>query len=210
LDLPTLRAFGVFTLPRVLWDAFSLHACWIEPALLQAWVKQMQDYEEQREPKRELSEYYDALRWLVLKHDTEKVRKFIKSLLQQGQAIYCLWSGKRIDQVKGFAVDHCFPFAYWPNNDLWNLFPTRVEVNQKKSDRLPSASLLASSQERIVEWWQSAYSQGLEKQRFFQEAQSALPLLHHKQADLSAVFDALQLQRLRLRQHQQLAEWVGP
>lgn len=210
LDLLTLGRFGTFALPRVLWDAFALHGCWIEPALLQGWIQQMQSYDQRLGISRDLSEYYGALQWLDPKRDTQEVRASVERLLEQGRAVYCVWSGKRLSEVKGFAVDHCFPFAYWPNNDLWNLFPTRAEINQKKSDRLPSASLLASSQERILGWWEISYTQQTEKERFFEEAQIALPLLFQKDAAFPVVFEALQLQRLRLRQHQQLAEWEGP
>ncbi|MCB9642647.1 MAG: methyltransferase domain-containing protein [Myxococcales bacterium] len=208
LDWNTLTALGEFTLPRALWDALALHACWVEPALLQTWIQLMQGFEKQTSLTRDLGEYYEALRWLDPLRDTQEVRKKVESLQKQGLTPHCVWSGKPI--VGAFAVDHCFPFAHWPNNDLWNLLPTLPQVNQKKSDRLPSASLLSQAQERILAWWDGAYLQPSEQTRFFQEARTALPWGEQgKSLDTAGVFDALQIQRMRLRQTQQLLEWNG-
>ncbi|WP_368393067.1 hypothetical protein [Psychrosphaera sp. 1_MG-2023] len=49
------------------------------------------------------------------------------------------------------------PFARWTNNDLWNLLPTNSEINNQKSDRLPTEHKLKASKERIQHWWQQAW-----------------------------------------------------
>lgn len=55
-------------------------------------------------------------------------------------------------------IDHCFPWAAWPCDDLWNLLPTHRVVNQhQKRDRLPGTDLLRAAQKRIEDWWGKAY-----------------------------------------------------
>lgn len=41
-----------------------------------------------------------------------------------------------------FVIDHAIPFAFWGNNDLWNLLPADAAVNGQKSDKLPRPDLL--------------------------------------------------------------------
>ena len=59
--------------------------------------------------------------------------------------------------------------------------PAHRSVNQKqKRDRLPGATLLASAQDRIKEWWMQGYQRApntLLAERFFTEVRASLPLL---------------------------------
>jgi hypothetical protein len=114
------------------------------------------------------------------------------------------WSGKQI-KPSDYAVDHAFPFARWPNNDLWNLLPTRTAVNANKSDRLPSSDKLISSRELILHWWQQGWSDS--HREFFTQANLALPNLSHNNRSFSDVFEAFSLQRDRIKDIQQLAGW---
>jgi hypothetical protein len=59
----------------------------------------------------------------------------------------------------------------------------------------------------LLHWWEDAYLEGGMGDRFFVEAEAALPLLDADNRDLSNVFEALMLQRQKLRANQQLAEW---
>jgi len=58
------------------------------------------------------------------------------------------------------------------------LLPSSEKVNRDKSDSLPSALALADANERITEWWSTAYlaNQSLSK-RFGDEVEAALPLV---------------------------------
>ncbi|WP_366525094.1 hypothetical protein [uncultured Shewanella sp.] len=99
------------------------------------------------------------------------------------------------------------PFVRWPNNDLWNLLPSRARLQQ--------------SETRICDWWQQAWlgsdshnlqSDYLESrhtytQRFFAQANLALPGLTQTNRSVSDVFEAMLLQRVRLKEMQQLREW---
>jgi hypothetical protein len=50
-------------------------------------------------------------------------------------------------------VDHCFPWAAWPCDHLWNLMPCLPAVNNRKRDGLPDDAMLRSARDRILEWW---------------------------------------------------------
>jgi hypothetical protein len=140
-----------------------------------------------------------------------------------------VWTAKSLD--KKYAIDHSLPFARWPNNDLWNLLPTDSKINNQKSDRLPTQHKLKAAKERIKHWWQEAWleqsslpdqvpstSQKVEdapsdpliisqRQRFFAEANIALPGLSSDNASVDDLFEALVMQRGRLKEMQQLREW---
>jgi len=65
--------------------------------------------------------------------------------------IKCVWTH---GSIKKFEVDHIIPFSLWKNNDLWNLLPTRPDVNNRKRDKLPTNKLLISSKDLIIHYWQ--------------------------------------------------------
>ena len=207
LDGPFLRSFGRLLVPRHLWQAMSRYAAWIEPALLNEWTGLMQSYE--GDARRTYDEHFALLRWLDPEHDTRLVREFAFRIRERDQVLYCLWSGRRLSDQ--FAIDHCLPFAAWPCNDLWNLFPAHPSVNQKKGDKLPSAESLVDARERILEWWQMAYiDQQSISERFVDEATAALPgtLASSTSPSAEDVFDGLMMQRATLKRDQQLAEWI--
>jgi len=125
-----------------------------------------------------------------------------------------VWSQKRLTD-RGSAksnvqIDHCFPFARWPNNDLWNLLPTDAKTNLEKSDRLPTNQRINNAKEPISHWWQTAWLDNSDEQvskQFFAQANIALPGLDSDNTSIDELFEALALQRGRLKEMQQLREW---
>jgi len=132
----------------------------------------------------------------------------------------CVWSAKSLK--KQYDIDHSMPFARWPNNDLWNLLPTDSQINNQKSDRLPTEHKLKQAKDRILHWWQVAWldesvatnktvlpenKRANEQQRFFAEANIALPGLNSVNSSIDDLFEALVMQRGRLKEMQQLREW---
>ncbi|MES3008415.1 MAG: methyltransferase domain-containing protein [Pseudomonadota bacterium] len=201
----SLRQFGTFRIPAALWQCFSQYACWLEPAIFNEWVKLMQTWNFQYDT----NVYSGAFQWIDAKRDTTKVSERIKQLHNQGQHVECVWTHKRlIIANEKYAVDHCFPWSRWLNNDLWNLMPATTSANNSKSDKLPSAGLLQHSRDHIIHWWEQAYIESeLLRQKFFIEAEAALPLIATGSTDIDAVFHAMQHQRAKLKASQQLAEW---
>jgi SAM-dependent methyltransferase len=214
LNIDFLSSFGSFSIPKQIWDTMHRYACWLEPAIVEEWIRLMQKFDQNAKIERPLQEYYDGLKWEDPKRTTAMVREKVYKILEQ-KPIYCIWSGKKLN--KDIQIDHMFPFARWKNNDLWNLLPTHPSINLKKSDKLPSAALLANSKERIEEWWQTAWLQtNYEKSRFFNEAELSLPLIQptnqiqtpkEQSPTIQTIFHGVELQRIRLRSNQMLGEW---
>ena len=153
---------------------------------------------------------YRALSWLEPKRTTTEVRNRFEQLKKQepnSELMQCVWSAKSLKQK--YDIDHSMPFARWPNNDLWNLLPTDSKINNQKSDRLPTEHKLKASKERIQHWWKEAWlgKSDNSQQRFFAEANIALPGLSSDNSSVDELFEALVIQRGRLKEMQQLREW---
>jgi SAM-dependent methyltransferase len=209
LDDEFLARFGTFKVPCNLWEAMTRYACWIEPAILNAWSALMAAYEKRVGKKRTLDEYMLALSWLNEERNTREVRTILEGLRAKGKLTHCVWTGRQL--ARTYHIDHCLPFAHWPNNDLWNLMPTHPSVNNSKSNKLPSAELLDEARERIMNWWDEAYSAVSYHERFIIEATAALPVVRSLAAgdNFERVFAGIQHQRIRLKTDQQIPEWGG-
>lgn len=208
LDLDFLAKFGLFKIPRYIWESMSRYACWIEPAIVKEWCDLMAGYDKRTGINRPLDDYLRALTWLDKERNTREVRGIIDKIQLSGEQVYCVWTGAKLS--KSYAVDHCFPFSYWVNNDLWNLMPSKPQVNNSKSNKLPSASLLNKSHDLILDWWSKAYSTAEYQDRFMVEATAALPIvrkLSHYE-DFDRVYLGIKDQRRRLKVDQQLMEWA--
>ena len=216
LDLSTLKHWGEFSLPEHLWVAFSRYACWIEPVVVSEWVKTMAGYQGNRQYQAPEQQHklVSALNWLEAKRNTTEVRNRFETLKKHNTSQHnCVWTNKTLN--KKYAIDHCMPFARWPNNDLWNLLPSDVTANGQKSDRLPTEQKMRKAKQRITNWWQDAWladdsidiTRQMNQKRFFAEANIALPDLASTNNSIDDLFEALLLQRGRLKEMQQLREW---
>jgi hypothetical protein len=264
LDLQTLEQWGEFSLPESTWKTLRYYACWIEPVLVNEWVKTMASYSGNSQYSSPEKQYHlqQALNWLEPKRTTVEVRKRFEQLKHHTPEIaQCVWSAKALNNK--YDIDHSMPFSRWPNNDLWNLLPTDSVINNQKSDRLPTEIKLIESKERIQHWWleawlnssgatnkrtktSSAYTSrakaasakkleineqpmgytistpyfansteieqkkefnSAQQQRFFAEANIALPGLNSDNTSIDDLFEALVMQRGRLKEMQQLREW---
>jgi hypothetical protein len=129
--------------------------------------------------------------------------------LMASEKLYCAWTGKILSEGS-IDIDHCFPWAAWPCDDLWNLLPTHRAVNQRqKRDRLPGSGLLRSARARIEDWWDKAYchwGNQVLTQRFITEAAASLPTAGVA-ASLDDIFSAVSLQQVRLKNDQQIPVW---
>ena len=206
IDEPFLWSFGSFFVPVHVWQAMCNHAPWIEPAILSEWVHLMRSYSV--EPA-SWEEHYQALNWLDPDYDTGIVRKRAFSLRATGISLFCVWTGRKLRRK--FDIDHCFPFAAWPCNDLWNLLPSHPTINRQKGDRLPKPQALENARSCIQDWWEIAY-RGTSplRRRFNDECRSALPLTDSNPAEIpiDSLFEGLMIQQLVLKRDQQLAEWA--
>ena len=219
-----MTQFGRFRIPALLWQALGQFACWLDPVIIREWRQLTSNWDDsaiQRSASRWTttpdqsvsmvreygteSETNDPFEWTESRYDTSVALERAKQLRDDGFTLTCVWSASRIRKVPH--IDHCFPWARWRNNDLWNLLPARNNVNLNKSDRLPSSNAMADARDRMLEWWRHAWVQSSQEDRFFMEARYSLPGLEVDTPRLEDIFVAAQHQRARLKQDQQLAEW---
>lgn len=205
LDLGTLTSFGHFILDESLWECLRLYSSWIEPLVVNQWIAEMRRYKCNEERGIQLQTYCDCLKWIDESHDTRDVRGKITHLQQAGYELESVWSGKRLQA--DYQVDHCLPFAYWPNNDKWNLLPASKIENNNKRARVPTKRRLSESRERIVNWWQIAWQTETEQNRFFDEAILSLPHLPLTCRNFDDVFQSMGLQIYGVKSRLLVGEW---
>ncbi|MEQ3653244.1 MAG: HNH endonuclease domain-containing protein, partial [Glaciecola sp.] len=167
------------------------------------WLRVMQGFEAKTGRSYSLEQYHLALKWEDQTRSTNKVKQRV-SILQKQQDIVCTWGKTKLN--KRYDIDHTFPFARWPNNDLWNLVPTKPAVNRNKSDKLITEQRLLNSKEEVIHFWQQAWQE--EQRLFFTQANMALPDLSTENTDFDSVFEAMLSQRDRIKETQQLVDWA--
>lgn len=79
-------------------------------------------------------------------------KKMFEKLKNEKHTLECVWSGKQIEN--DLNIEHLLPFAIWKNNDLWNLLPSKAEINNNKKDKIPSIKLIEKRKDCIIEYWQ--------------------------------------------------------
>ncbi len=210
LDQEYLFSFGEMLVPRHLWQSLQRFGAWIEPAIVAEWGRLIRRYASSQGKQVDDGVMAAAMTWEEPNRDVSLARKRALEMSANGN-LYCVWSGRRLDD-KSLDVDHCLPWIVWPCGDLWNLMPAHRTVNQKeKRAHLPGDRLLRSAQDRVLNWWGPAYAEGVPmiSDRFWLEANSSLPGIRAAEGTLDDVFDAVCLQRMRLRCDQQVPEWAG-
>jgi SAM-dependent methyltransferase len=201
LDKEYLSSFGTFSVPTTIWDCCSQYACWIEPALVHEWTQVCKSWN----PSIDASVIRNALELDPPKRCVTAARTIALELIDSQADLRCVWSASKLTS-NNLAIDHCFPWARWRNNDLWNLLPATQKANGSKSDKLPSAPLMDNSRTAITGWWETAYLGSDLEQHFWTQAMAALPV-GDSLTSLDAVFDAMRLQRAVLRKNQRIGEW---
>ncbi len=201
LDLKSLCSYGEFSLPLNIWDLMTQYACWIEPVVLNEWAQVMKDFRNNQSwAKHELLQ---RLEWQEAERTTRLARQRVEAI-KQTKNVNCVWSAQRLKEK--FHIDHCLPFARWPNNDLWNLLPTTAKINLEKKDRIPTNERFRIARASIVAWWQDAWLDG-ERAKFFTEASLSLPGIAAHNDNLEDIFEALVLQSIRVVEMQRIARW---
>lgn len=203
IDVSFLASFGRFYIPVNIWDSMARFSVWIEPSLVNEWAALMRTYSSSNAMQFSQSELLKALTWEDPRRTTTRVRSRVIELLK-GDGVNCCWSGTKL-RAESYAVDHAMPFSRWPNNDLWNLLPTKTQINTKKADKLPSSTRLQHSRQIITDWWQQGWTENADE--FFIQANLALPNLPDSNRSFDDVFEAFTMQRDRIRDFQQLEEW---
>ena len=200
-----LGRFGTFRIPALLWQTLGQFACWLDPAIIREWRQLIIPWQNR---KRLDAADDHAFEWAASQRETSVIATRANQIRDDGFPLTCVWSAKRLERKAKLEIDHCFPWSRWPNNDFWNLLPTSADVNLQKRDRLPARKTLSEAQERMVHWWDKAWINTPHEEQFFMEASYALPGLSTDQPSLVKIHEATQHQRLRLKQDQQIPEWL--
>jgi hypothetical protein len=209
LDKAYLAGFGDLLVPQNLWRALQRFDAWIEPALIAEWSRLMNVYAERQGRTLPEGKIAAAMTWSEPSRDVKLAREQAVRLLETGR-LHCVWTGRPLS-LDTLDVDHCFPWAAWPCEDLWNLLPAHRITNQiQKRNKLPSADLLYAAKDRIQEWWNTGYLKAdktVLPDRFITEARATLSLLGSNETNLDDVYTALTLQQARLKYDQQVPVW---
>ncbi|MEE4279706.1 MAG: HNH endonuclease domain-containing protein [Halieaceae bacterium] len=195
--------FGEIRLPAALWQSLGQYACWLQPAIVNEWVKLMRTYEPGLEiPDKTRMRMFT---WGDESRFTAIARQRLAALGKAGQMVPCVWTNRK---SRDMDIDHAFPWARWPNNDLWNLLPASSQTNRIKSDRLPTVAAFEDARPRIINWWEEAFVKGPFRDQFRTEVQFALPgLADDSSQSVERIFDAMLHQRARIKREQQLPDW---
>ena len=227
LSRQNLAQFGRLRIPAPLWQALGQYACRLDPVIVPEW-RQLTANRDSTANRHSATTWGaaasdnaiadrddaaeggpatdDAFEWTEGRYDTRVVLERAKELRDSGFALRCVWSASRIRSSPH--IDHCFPWARWGNNDLWNLPPARDNINLSKSGRLPSSGAMADARGRILEWWRHAWVGSAREVQFFMEARHSLPGICDGSARLEVICPAALRLRGRLTQDQQMAEWL--
>ncbi len=181
-----LYGFGDLLVPRHLWRALQRFDVWIEPALISEWSRLMHRDAEKQGRKLSDTKIAAAMTWSEPSRDVRTAREQALRLMESSK-LHCVWSGKKLSN-KVLDIDHCFPWAAWPCDDLWNLLPAHRDENRhKKRNKLPGVELLRKAQDRIQEWWDKGYLKADNQvlpERFVTEAKATLPILDRDRSHL--------------------------
>ena len=210
IDEPFLRSYGEMLVPSTIWRALQRYAVWIEPALVEEWLRLMAGYAQSQGRSLERDRAVAAMAWSDPGRNVRPARNEAERVLSSGN-LHCVWSGRSLSSGD-LDIDHCLPWSAWPCSDLWNLMPANRSVNShQKRERLPTVGLMRTCQDRIMGWWEAAYRGAAPaiQERFVHEATATLPALHGGKADLDSLFEAMLAQRSRLRVDQRVPEWPG-
>lgn len=205
-----LRGFGEMRVPSAVWRALQRYSVWIEPALVEEWMRLMKLYAGSQGRELERDRAAAAMTWSSPERDVQIARPQADRLLET-RRIHCVWSGRALSPAS-LDIDHCLPWSAWPCSDLWNLMPASRPVNQhEKREKLPSVRLMRASQDRIMTWWEAAYRTAapVVRERFDHEASTTLPCPDSAGLDLDDLFEGVLSQRSRLQFNQRVPEWAA-
>ena len=204
-----LSSFGEMRIPLDLWQTLRKHTIWVEPVVMSEWSEMIQGYAKRQERKLDASQIRQAMVWVEPGRDVQVPKQQALKLLEK-EKLFCVWTGQHLAKTS-LDMDHCLPWSVWSCGDLWNLTPAQRKVNQiRKRNLLPSDAAMDKAENRILDWWDSAYYQVPELyEQFLLEASSSLPGILPSETTLEAVFESVCLQRAKLRRDQQAPEWDG-
>ncbi|WP_320168019.1 HNH endonuclease domain-containing protein [Mangrovibacterium marinum] len=145
-----INKLGSFSIPREYYDAFRVFGSFIagKDSILFKWAEfSVRMSSDNLSVSQVLN---DVLRSPVTEREVNESKKIFNNYLQEQGNVYCVWTGRKL---RKYDLDHLIPFSVWKNNDLWNLLPSDSITNSRKRDKIPSAALIESQKELIIQYW---------------------------------------------------------
>jgi len=165
-----INDFGSFSIPIEYYEAFKLLGSFIngQDSILLQWAEfSVNASKKNLSTEKVISE---VLKSPITERDILESKKLYKSILEKKGAVYCVWTGKKLNK---YDVDHVIPFSVWKNNDLWNLLPSSSSINRNsKKDKIPPPILIEKQKDLILDYWDVIYKE--QSNRFKKEIQIAL------------------------------------
>jgi SAM-dependent methyltransferase len=154
-------------MPSNIWIDIEKHSHWIEDSITMRWArhtvlfnsgKLAQDGDSMlANPAVMLGKMFDILSSRIGdERDTKVIRDLIDQSMQSAE-FHCIWTNKSLRNAE-FDIDHIIPYAYWGNNDYWNMIPSLSKVNRQKSDKMPSEKLIYQQRDSFYSYWDLYYS----------------------------------------------------
>lgn len=143
--------FGTFSIPKDYYEAFKVLGSFIngQDSILFKWAEfSVKASGQNLAIERVVNE---ILRSPVTEREIAESKKIYKQILEREGNVFCVWTGNKISI---FDVDHMIPFSVWKNNDLWNLLPSRPNINNEKRDKIPSPELIENRSDLILKYWE--------------------------------------------------------
>ena len=137
--------------PIDMWEAFRELSLWIEALCIHEWSIFIEGVDQK---DRGIVRRGEVFELLTARPDNrvplnwERNRIFI--LMQEGITFRCVWTKRELGINDDYALDHLIPVSVYPMNEMWNLVPTHPAANLKKSDKIPSRSLLIEAQNHLM------------------------------------------------------------
>ncbi|MVN91478.1 HNH endonuclease domain-containing protein [Mucilaginibacter aquatilis] len=164
-----INNFGTFSIPLEYYEAFQVLGSFVngQDSILFKWA----EFSVQASGKTlSVTQVLDeVLKSPITSREITESKALYKSILQTEGQVCCVWSG---DKITNYDIDHILPFTIWKNNDLWNLLPTRPDLNNQKRDKIPSPALIEGRKELICHYWDLINNN--KPQRFQKELHIAL------------------------------------
>ena len=143
----SVESLGQVLVPLGTWREMCLIGHWISESLILRWAELTHRFSDRNVSTEEV------VGLLLERPETERDVHFAKSVYGGVMDLRCVWTGKPLRN--NFEVDHAIPFSIWRNNDLWNLLPAASDVNGRKSDKLVTKKTVLSSEDRIIDYWET-------------------------------------------------------
>lgn len=201
-----VEEFGSFTINRDYYEAFNKLGGYIigDQSIFTQWAKLTEKFTN-KEPG--FGEIQGLLMMQpITQRQVEKVKNMYTDKISTS-TINCVWSGKPINETSDLNIDHMLPFSKLRNNDLWNLVPSKTDVNGRKSDRIPSTKLLKKRKPAIINHWMKLMERY--PTQFTSEAKYSLIGYGAESEDLDNLFTALTCKTEYLVNERHYREWNG-